>query len=322
MKSSIDNQSTIIQYPDIADFIVVLSGIIFDKKTKKILIGKRIEDAYIPSLTWAYPGGRPKHEEELEDAIKRRIKENTGLDVKSWGIKHAWIRPDKRDLLQMYYFCELVGGQETIGTNFTKMKWVEPEEVERYFNTPHDKKLIEKIIKRLETLEDDPSTGKESPQEMDGGERKLKEKTITLESVVHALEDAKLKNYEPLRQNFEQNYEATSQYIVRAYVKHPDKFNIQDDARKEGGFLGPAINFSLVGHEHEDKARKYLANMLSIVPPNRFIHSLQIATYSLSYALGPLVLSQQRAFELADLVTYKLFGQSKEKYFKELLNIN
>ena len=61
-------------------FSVICLGIIYDPKEKKILIGHRANDPNIPALSWCFPGGRPEYGEELETAVKREIKEETGLD--------------------------------------------------------------------------------------------------------------------------------------------------------------------------------------------------------------------------------------------------
>jgi len=126
-------------------FLVNLLGIIFDTKTRKILIGKRKKDPHIKKLTWSFPGGRPNYNEEIDDALKRSIKEKTGFIVESLGAVFAKTYPEKREFLSIYYLCEVVKGKEKIGKNFTKLKWVKPEELEKYFTTsfhPHLKEYI------------------------------------------------------------------------------------------------------------------------------------------------------------------------------------
>jgi 8-oxo-dGTP diphosphatase len=116
-------------------FLVILLGIIFDPSTRKILIGKRIKDKYLKKLTWAFPGGRPYFHEDLEKALKREIKEETNLNVESLGSVFAKVYPEKENLLAIYYLCEIKSGKEKPGEDFVELKWVNPEELQKYFKT-------------------------------------------------------------------------------------------------------------------------------------------------------------------------------------------
>ncbi len=136
-----ENQKTL----EKAYFPIVL-GIIFDPETKKILIGKRKKDEEIENLTWAFPGGRPEHGEELEESIKREVKQETGYDAESLGVIFAKTYPEKRDLLAIYFLCEIIKGEEKVGEDFEELKWVNPEELENYFTTSFHPKLKEYIL--------------------------------------------------------------------------------------------------------------------------------------------------------------------------------
>jgi ADP-ribose pyrophosphatase YjhB (NUDIX family) len=127
-------------------FLVNVLGIVFNTRTKKILIGRKENDPYVPKLSWCFPGGRPKHNEGLEEAAKREVKEETGFTVESLGPIFARILPEQKNILLIYYLCEVVGGKEKTSDEFTEMKWVTPEELEKYFTTSFDPKLKEYIL--------------------------------------------------------------------------------------------------------------------------------------------------------------------------------
>lgn len=127
-------------------FLVNVVGIIYNPKAKKILIGKREKDPYIENLSWCFPGGRPEYNEELEDALKREVKEKTGLVVESLGAVFAKTYPEKREFLTIYYLCESIGGKEKAGEKFVEIKWVSPEEIENYFTTSFHPNLKEYIL--------------------------------------------------------------------------------------------------------------------------------------------------------------------------------
>src|SRR3989344_1309691 len=100
-------------------FLVNLVGVIFNPKTKKILIGKRENDPYLKKLTWCFPGGRPNYDEELEGVLKKEIKIKTGLKVESLGTIFAKTYPEKREFLTIYYLCEVLSGKEKAGEKFS-----------------------------------------------------------------------------------------------------------------------------------------------------------------------------------------------------------
>lgn len=125
-------------------FQVILLGIIYDPKKKKILIGRRENDQYIKELSWCFPGGS-LDENDIEKCLEKKIKLKTGLEVSNLGSVFSKTYPEKRDLLAVYYLCEVVKGKEKHGDDLKELKWVSPEELENYFTTsfhPHLKEYI------------------------------------------------------------------------------------------------------------------------------------------------------------------------------------
>ena len=127
-------------------FVVIVLGIVYDPLTKKILIGRRVKDLHIKELTWAFPGGKPEYGEDLEEAVKREVKEETNLNVESLGTVFAKTYPEKMELLSIYYLCEVKDGKEKAGDDFIELKWVKPAELEKYFTTSFHRRLKEYIM--------------------------------------------------------------------------------------------------------------------------------------------------------------------------------
>jgi len=127
-------------------FQVILLGIIFNTKTRKILIGKRENDPYVPKLSWIFPGGKAEFGEELEKTLKKKIKEKTGLRVENLGNIFTRIFSEKKDFLLVYYLCEVVEGKEKPKDEIVELKWVNPEELENYFTTSFHPYLKEYIM--------------------------------------------------------------------------------------------------------------------------------------------------------------------------------
>lgn len=127
-------------------FLLNVLGIVFDPAKKKILIGRRENDEYVPELTWCFPGGRPEYGEDLEDGLKKEIKKKTGLEVESLGAIFVRVPEEEEKFLLIYYLCEVIGGKEKTGEKFKEIKWVKPEELEKYFQTSFHPKLKEYIM--------------------------------------------------------------------------------------------------------------------------------------------------------------------------------
>ena len=124
----------------------ILLAVIFNPKTKKILIGRREKDPQIEELTWCFPGGRPSKEEELEDSLKKKIKLKTGYEASNLGAIFAKNYPENREIIATYYLCEIIGGEEKPGDDLIELKWVSPEELESHFTTSFHPNLKEYIM--------------------------------------------------------------------------------------------------------------------------------------------------------------------------------
>ena len=128
------------------EFNVIVLGIIFDPKTKKILIGKGENYPDIPELTWCFPGGELLIGEEIDAALKKKIKLKTGYSVKNLGTFFSKTYPEKSNLLAVYFLTQVFEGKEKPGDDLKELKWIEPKELEKYFTTSFHKKLKEFLL--------------------------------------------------------------------------------------------------------------------------------------------------------------------------------
>lgn len=133
-------------------FVVVCLAIIIDKKTKKILIGRRENDKYIKQLTWCFPGGRPRYSHELEFYLASEVKKKTNLKIKIKDVIFAKTYPENRQFLSIYCLVEKQSGQEKAGESFVELKWVKPNELKKHFTTSLHPELYRKIVKLIRVL--------------------------------------------------------------------------------------------------------------------------------------------------------------------------
>lgn len=131
-------------------FLVNLLGIIYDPTTRKILIGKRVNDPNLKELSWVFPGGRPDYKKELEENLVFEIKENTGLEVDCKNIIYAKTYPEIREFLSIYYYCEIYSSKDAVARgNLKEVMWVKPSDVTKYFTTS----LHPAVLAFLKTLD-------------------------------------------------------------------------------------------------------------------------------------------------------------------------
>lgn len=129
-------------------FNVVVLGIIFDPREKKILIGRRENDPHIKELTWCFPGGKLSVGEDIDKTLKEKIKLKTGYDIKNLGAFFSETHEEKKDLLSVYFLTQAFEGEEKPGDDIIELKWVSPKELENYFTTSFHRKL-KKFVEEL-----------------------------------------------------------------------------------------------------------------------------------------------------------------------------
>ncbi|MGA2130442.1 MAG: NUDIX hydrolase [Candidatus Pacearchaeota archaeon] len=131
----------------INNFQVIVLGIIFDPKERKILVGKRENDPYMPNLKWVFPGGRLTADGEINKALKDRIKAQTGLDVKNLGAVFSKTYEERRDILAIYFLCEAKNGNKPkAGEKIKELKWAKATELEDLFATSFHPRLKEYLL--------------------------------------------------------------------------------------------------------------------------------------------------------------------------------
>ena len=105
-------------------------------KDGKALIIKR---AHEPRKgEWSLPGGRVELGEALVDAVRREIKEETGLDIAVGPIVEVLDRVHHHDGRVRYHFvivdylCTCIGGELRAGDDADDAAWVTSDEIAAY----------------------------------------------------------------------------------------------------------------------------------------------------------------------------------------------
>lgn len=105
---------------------------------------------------WSLPGGLVEVGENLEDAIRREVREETGLEVDVLRVAAVFerIQHDEAGRVEYHfvvvdYLCRATGGTLAAGDDASRVAWVHREELDRYELAEGTRGVIEKVFGEL-----------------------------------------------------------------------------------------------------------------------------------------------------------------------------
>jgi len=126
-----------------------VGALIFDPEGKVLLIkSHKWGDRYV------IPGGHIELGEKIEDALRREIREETGLEI--YDVEFFLLQEfifdktfyKKRHFLFLDHICKTTSAQVTLDQEGQEYVWVYPEEALDLQVEPYTRRMIEEYMKR------------------------------------------------------------------------------------------------------------------------------------------------------------------------------
>ena len=111
----------------------------------RYLITRRLEGTHLAGL-WEFPGGKTLPEEKPEDALKRELQEELGVEAEVGELIETvdWTYPEKSVRL-LFFRCALRG--EPCPQERQEMLWIEAAQLQEYQFPAADLRLIERLAR-------------------------------------------------------------------------------------------------------------------------------------------------------------------------------
>ena len=134
-------------------FLIGPRATIYNIKTNKVLLLQRNDGNNV----WEIPGGKRENNEDIVDALKREVQEETGLIINEYKLVYVSPifenHPVLKPFLNIGYLCLVDNSDVIISNEHIDYKWVSVEELVNYLdNDIYNDLLKNGMIKELKKI--------------------------------------------------------------------------------------------------------------------------------------------------------------------------
>jgi 8-oxo-dGTP diphosphatase len=124
--------------------LVSCAGLVTNDEGKILLVKS-------PLRGWEYPGGLIEPGETFQQALKREIREESGVEVEITGFIGI-CKNIQRDIVNIDFCCRYVSGELTTSEESTEVIWATEEEAFQLITFPLTKKRLKNMLSGKNTV--------------------------------------------------------------------------------------------------------------------------------------------------------------------------